>query len=133
MAKQSGCDGSFSIESKAVGYIDSFNLTIDHDSAEITPLGVNWKEYMSTIKGWSGSANAVVIDSSEHKALIDDLITGTDTELECTFKIGKEVSFVGKIKVTSAGINATKGEKTSLSINFQGTGALTVTGMTASA
>lgn len=131
MAYQIGCDGSFSVGNKEVGYIDSFSLTIDKASSDVTGLGKGWREYLSTIKSWNGSANGVVLDSVEHKELIEDLITGTDTTLSCIFKTGSDVSFKGSVKVTSASISATQGEKTSISFNFQGTGALTVTGLSA--
>lgn len=131
MAKQCGCDGSLSIGSTVVGYIDTWSLSINHSDSDITQLGKKWREFMSTIKDWSGSFNATVLDSKEHKGIIEEIITNDDTELECIFKAGNEVSFSGKVKVTSASISATQGEKTSLSINFQGNGALSVEGMTA--
>jgi predicted secreted protein len=131
MAKQCGCDGSLSIGSTVVGYIDTWSLSINKNDNDITQLGKKWREYMSTIKDWSGSFNATVLDSKEHKGIVEEIITNDDTELDCVFKAGNEVSFSGKVKVTSASISATQGEKTSLSINFQGNGALSFTGMTA--
>ncbi len=131
MAKQCGCDGSLKIGEKVIGYIDTWSLSVNKGSSDVTSLGKTWREYMSTIKDWSGSFNAVVLDSAEHKGVVEEIITNADTELTCEFKAGNEVSFTGKIKVTSASISATQGEKTSLSVNFQGNGALSVTGMTA--
>ncbi len=130
MAVQIGCDGSLSIGTTAIGYIDSWSLTTDHSTSEVTALGDKWKAFIATVKSWNGSANATVLDSTEHKTLIDDLISGADTTLDAVFKAGKEVSFSGKIYVTSASVSATQGDKTSVSFNFQGTGALSVSGMT---
>ncbi len=133
MAKQIGCDGALMVGEKTVGYIDSWSLTFDKSTSDVTGLGKAWREFISTIKSWNGSANATVLESSEHKTLIEDLITGSDTELTVKFKAGADVSFSGKVKVTSASVNATQGEKTSISFNFQGTGALSVEGLTTGA
>ncbi len=132
MAKQSGCDGSVSIGTKVIGYVDSWNATINKGSSDITALGKKWREYMSTIKDWSGSFNVTVLDSTEHKNIIDEIIIKEDTELDIVLKAGADVSYSGKVKVTSVSITATQGEKTTLSVNFQGNGACSVTGMTAS-
>lgn len=131
MAKQIGCDGSLKIGEATIGYIDTFSLSFDKATADVTGLGKAWREYISTVKSWSGSANATVLESSEHKELIEDLLTGADTTLTATFKVGADVSFTGSIKLTSASVSATQGDKTSISFNFQGTGALSVTGLTA--
>lgn len=133
MGKQIGCDGALMIGEKTVAYIDSWSLTFDKSTSDVTGLGKAWREFISTIKSWNGSANATVMDSSEHKDLIEDLITGGDTELSVTFKCGADVSFTGKVKVTSGSVSASQGEKTSISFNFQGTGALSVTGLTTTA
>lgn len=133
MGKQIGCDGALMVGEKTVGYIDSWSLTFDKSTSDVTSLGKAWREFISTVKSWNGSANATVLESSEHKALIEDLITGADTDLSVTFKAGADVSFTGKVKVTSASVNATQGDKTSVSFNFQGTGALSVTGLTTTA
>lgn len=125
---QTGCDGSLSMASKAVGLIDSFSLNVNFNSEEKTAIGDSWASHILLLKDWSGSFSAT-LDNVEHAAAINAILTGTGTEIAGTFKCGNKVTLTGNILINSASINVQKGSKTSLSINFTGNGALTATGL----
>lgn len=123
---QKGCDGKVMVGGKAVGLVDSWNATIDVTAADITALGEQWENSEAVKKAWSGSISAT-LDNQKHKALIDNIL-GLNAKLDVELFAGKEVSLSGSIMLTSASINAVQGDKTSISINFKGCGAVSTTG-----
>lgn len=124
---QKGCDGKVMLSAKKVGQVDSWNLSVDVTTADTTALGDQWEDCEAVKKAWSGSMSAI-FDNKSHKALIDNILGG-NAKLDVELFAGKEVSFSGKIQCTNAAVNATQGDKTSLSINFKGCGALSSTGL----
>ena len=123
---QKGCDGKVMVGGKAVGLVDSWNATIDVTAADITALGEQWENSEAVKKAWSGSISAT-LDNQKHKALIDNIL-GLSAKLDVELFAGKEVSLSGSIMLTSASINAVQGDKTSISFNFEGCGAVSTTG-----
>ena len=123
---QKGCDGKVMVGGKAVGLVDSWNATIDVTAADITALGEQWENSEAVKKAWSGSISAT-LDNQKHKALIDNIL-GLSAKLDVELFAGKEVSLSGSIMLTSASINAVQGDKTSISFNFKGCGAVSATG-----
>ena len=123
---QKGCDGKVMVGGKAVGLVDSWNATIDVTAADITALGEQWENSEAVKKAWSGSISAT-LDNQKHKALIDNIL-GLSAKLDVELFAGKEVSLSGSIMLTSASVNAVQGDKTSISINFKGCGAVSTTG-----
>ena len=123
---QKGCDGKVMVGGKAVGLVDSWNATIDVTAADITALGEQWENSEAVKKAWSGSISAT-LDNQKHKALIDNIL-GLGAKLDVELFAGKEVSLSGSIMLTSASINAVQGDKTSISFNFKGWGAVSTTG-----
>ena len=123
---QKGCDGKVMVGRKAVGLVDSWNATIDVTAADITALGEQWENSEAVKKAWSGSISAT-LDNQKHKALIDNIL-GLNAKLDVELFAGKEVSLSGSIMLTSASVNAVQGDKTSISINFKGCGAVSTTG-----
>ena len=123
---QKGCDGKVMLGGKAVGLVDSWNATIDVTAADITALGEQWENSEAVKKAWSGSISAT-LDNQKHKALIDNIL-GLNAKLDVELFAGKEVSLSGSIMLTSASVNAVQGDKTSISINFKGCGAVSTTG-----
>ena len=123
---QKGCDGKVMVGGKAVGLVDSWNATIDVTAADITALGEQWENSEAVKKAWSGSITAT-LDNQKHKALIDNIL-GLNAKLDVELFAGKEVSLSGSIMLTSASVNAVQGDKTSISINFKGCGAVSTTG-----
>lgn len=123
---QKGCDGKVMVGEKTVGLVDSWNATIDVTAADITALGEQWENSEAVKKAWSGSISAT-LDNQQHKALIDNIL-GLNTKLNVELFAGKEVSLSGAIMLTSASINAVQGDKTSISFNFKGCGAVSITG-----
>ena len=123
---QKGCDGKVMVGGKAVGLVDSWNATIDVTAADITALGEMWENSEAVKKAWSGSISAT-LDNQKHKDLIDNIL-GLSAKLDVELFAGKEVSLSGNIMLTSASINAVQGDKTSISFNFKGCGAVSATG-----
>ena len=123
---QKGCDGKVMVGEKTVGLVDSWSTTVDVTSADITALGEMWENSEAVKKAWSGSITAT-LDNQKHKALIDNIL-GLSAKLNVELYAGKEVSFSGAIMLTGASINAVQGDKTSISFNFKGCGAVSATG-----
>lgn len=123
---QKGCDGSLKLGTKEVGLIDNFSLNINFENAEITAVGVDWKQWDSVGKDWSGSFSAT-FDAAEHKDALDAIVSGTGADIVAVFKCGANVTISGNIKLNSSSINVSKGSLTSISFNFNGNGAPTIT------
>lgn len=123
---QKGCDGALTIDTKEVGLVDSFSLSLNFNTEEITAIGEDWASYIQCLKDWSGSFSAT-FDTDEHADAVDAILLGTGKDYTGTFKCGANYTITGNIKITSASINVQKGSKTSLSINFQGNGKPTKT------
>ena len=123
---QKGCDGSLKLGTKEVGLIDNFSLSINYEGAEITSIGELWKQWDSVGKDWSGSFSAT-FDADEHKDALDAILSGTGADIAAVFKCGANVTISGNIKLNSSSINVSKGSLTSISFNFNGNGAPSIT------
>lgn len=123
---QKGCDGKVMVGGKEVGLVDSWSATVDVTAADITALGEMWENSEAVKKAWSGSISAT-LDNQKHKDLIDNIL-GLSAKLDVELFAGKEVSLSGAIMLTGASINAVQGDKTSISFNFKGCGAVSTTG-----
>lgn len=132
MAIMRGCDGELKIGTAKAGYIDSFDLAINNGIADVSSIGKEWTESMETNKSFSGSCSGTLDTSDPAQAkLLDALLESSEEELTIELKVAANVKLSGKIKASGASINATHGDKVSVSFNYTGSGALTKSAITA--
>lgn len=125
MSAMAGKDGLITLGDNTVGYIDSFNLTVNQGSAETSQLGKPWKEYINTTRDWSGSISGTLdYSDAAQKEIVDNMLASTDEVYTCEFKVNSALTLTGSVIITSANITGSHGDKIAVSINFQGTGVL---------
>lgn len=127
MAVLAGKDGEVKLSSSKIGYIDNFSLSIEAGTAEVSAFGDQWKGFIGTAKGWSGSFSGTFDygDTNGQKAIIDNLISGSaSTSVTLSFKVSASLTLTGTAWISNASVGASHGDKISISFNFQGTGAL---------
>ena len=118
-----GKDGYVHRGSNRIAYIDNFSINIDQGTAEASSFENDWKEYLATAKGASGSFSGTFDygDTNGQKALVDELISnGGDVELQLKTSMG--LVLVLDSHISGAAVNGSHGDKVSVSFNFQTSG-----------
>ena len=126
MAVLAGKDGEVLLSSVKIAYIDNFSLSIEAGTAETSQLGDQWREYIGTAKGWSGSFSGTFdyADASP-KSIVDNLISGNaSTSVTLKFKVSASLTLTGTAWISNGTIGGSHGDKITISFNFQGSGAL---------
>ena len=129
MAVMVGKDGAIKLDENQIGYIDNFSINVNQGSAETSQIGESWRKYKPTCKDWSGSLSGTLdYADAAQKAIVDDLASSTPAgeALSCEFKVGPALTYEGEIHITSISITGSFSDKIAVSINFQGTGALSI-------
>lgn len=125
MAVMAGKDGRISIGDNVIGYIDNFNLIINAGPIEVSQIGKAWKEHILGARDWSGSLSGTLdYADAAQKAIIDDLLSNNDTEYDLELVVSKSLTLTGAALFSSVSITGSQGDKIAVSVNFQGTGAL---------
>ena len=127
-----GKDGGVYIGTNKVAELSNWSLDLGADTPETTNFdSAGWKQFIAGLKEWSGSAegNWKMGDTSGQKAIQDAWLNGVALNLE--FRLNATNKYVGSALVTSIGVETPVDDKISISIEFQGTGALTPTIATA--
>lgn len=121
-----GKDGCIKKSGKKIGYIDNFSLSIEQGTAETSEFEDQWKTFIGTAKGFSGSFSGTFDygDTYGQKAIVDELLDdGGEVSLDLKTSMG--LVLVCTAEVSNATIGGTHGDKISISFNFQGTGGFT--------
>lgn len=121
-----GKDGCIKKSGKKIGYIDNFSLNIEQGTAETSEFEDQWKTFIGTAKGFSGSFSGTFDygDTYGQKAIVDELLDdGGEVSLDLKTNMG--LVLVCTAEVSNATIGGTHGDKISISFNFQGTGGFT--------
>lgn len=121
-----GKDGCIKKSGKKIGYIDNFSLSIEQGTAETSEFEDQWKTFIGTAKGFSGSFSGTFDygDTYGQKAIVDELLDdGGEVSLDLKTNMG--LVLVCTAEVSNATIGGTHGDKISTSFNFQGTGGFT--------
>ena len=129
MAVMAGKDGLIKLDENQIGYIDNFSINVNQGSAETSQIGKTWREYIPTCKDWSGSLSGTLdYADTAQKAIVDDLASSTPagTAISCEFKVGPALTYEGEIQITAISITGSFADKVAVSINFQGTGELSI-------
>ena len=123
MAVKAGKDGKIIVDENQIGYIDNFSLTINAGTAETSQIGNPWKEYIQASRDWSGSLSGTLdYADTAQKAIIDDLLSNTDTTYALELVASDGITFSGNAIFTSINITGSHGDKIAISVNYQGTG-----------
>lgn len=122
MAVIKGKDGVVSIGVNNVARVTSFSVTIDTDTLETTAMGnAGWKEFVGSLQSFSGSLECLM-DSADNQH--GDLPSNGST-VTLTLDTGGSV-YTGDVFITSVTSTAAVAELVTMSFDFQGTGALTI-------
>lgn len=126
MSVLAGKDGSVKLGSDKIGYIDNYSLSIEQGTAEVSEFEDQWKKFIGTGKGFSGSFSGTFDygDTDGQKEIIDDLI-GNGGTVSLEFKTSLGLVLVCTAEISNASVGGSHSDKISISFNFQGTGSMT--------
>ena len=125
MGVMAGKNGKIMIGEDQIGYIDNFSINVNQGTAETSSIGEQWREFIATCSDWSGSMSGTLdYADAAQKTLVDELLTPTDTALTGEFKVSPTLTLTGNFFITSGSITGSFADKVAVSINFQGTGAI---------
>lgn len=127
MAARMGKDGFISLAGSTVaaGYIDSWSLSPEIGTAEITAYGNTSRAYMSTIRGWSVTCAGTLDRADAGQLAVLQKFESTAASTSFAVRLYDSTSYwLGSVLVTSAQIGSAVGDKVSVSFNLQGTGDL---------
>lgn len=108
-----------------IGYINSVELNLEKDIAEILQFGAQYKEKLPTIKNWTASSDGTVAFASggaQHK-LYQAFETGEPVTLR--IKLDSAVYFEGKALIGSLSLSGSPDAQMDISVDFEGSGGIT--------
>lgn len=111
---------------KVVG-IKNWSLELSLETLETTSLGDDWKNYISGLKEWSASAEGdfeVITDTTGQKLLSDAYLAGSTVEVKLF--VDATNYFTGTAYINSLSIEDPVDDVVTISIEFTGNGALTL-------
>jgi predicted secreted protein len=113
-----------------IGYSTTCSLALNCDMRDVSNKdSAGWKAVLPGMKNWTVSCEALVIMTGSTynlKYMMDCIVNKTAISLKFATINGSDVVFSGSSYVTSCNVSAANEANTTLSISFQGTGALTV-------
>ena len=137
MSVTTGKDAYFKIKTgsatsvSSLAYINNYSLNINNANLDITPLGVNWKEFQDDLRDWSATASGNFdLSDTAQSSLLDFLLGNEHVKVELHMGIGTK-EWVGSSVITSCSVSAQVGSAVTLNYSFQGSGALELKEVTA--
>lgn len=129
MSVMAGKDGEIKLGENTIGYIDNFSINVNQGAAETSQIGKPWKEFINSSRDWSGSLSGT-LDYADlaQKEIVDNMLQNVDEVYTCEFKVNATLTLTGSVIISSVSITGSHGDKVAVSINFQGTGALSAKG-----
>lgn len=119
-----GKDGDLKMGTNKVTLIDNFSLAINNGITETNSVGSSWKEYMETVKDWSGSGSGTMHYADQaQKSIVDGIISGVTAKMDGSFKCDIGLIISGEIIISSMSITSQFADKVAVSFNFVGNGA----------
>jgi predicted secreted protein len=123
----SGLTARVQLNGVTVGYLNSLELNLEKDIAEVLQFGAQYKEKLPTIKNWTASSEGTVAfaaGESQHK-LYQAFESGEFVTL--TIKLDEGVYFEGQALISSLSISGAPDDALSISVEFEGSGAILFT------
>lgn len=123
----SGLTARVQLNGVTVGYLNSLELNLEKDIAEVLQFGAQYKEKLPTIKNWTASSEGTVAfaaGESQHK-LYQAFESGEFVTL--TVKLDEGVYFEGQALISSLSISGAPDDALSISVEFEGSGAILFT------
>ena len=122
-----GLTAAISVGGKPLAYMNNLELNLDRSVIEILQFGAQYKEKVPAMKNWTASVEGTVaFDSAgSQKTLVDKFESGEAIEMQILLKEG--TYFEGSAIVASLSISGTPDEALTISAEFEGTGAVTLT------
>lgn len=110
---------------KVLGYISGFDLSLEQDIIEILSFGDKYKGKVPSIKDWSASCDGTF--AMNEGSTQEELYTAYDADTPVTVGtyLDDTTYFEGSAYVQSLSISAAPDDKTSISAEFAGNGAIT--------
>ena len=120
-----GYGGAVKVGTATVAEIGEWSLDIGLDTQETASFGDQWKEFVGTLKEWSGSCSGRwdMTDTTGQKAMQDALLGGTTVTLKLYLDATKNYS--GTALITKVSPKASVDGVMEVTFDFQGTGAAT--------
>lgn len=123
----SGLTARVQLNGVTIGYINSLELSLEKDVAEVLQFGAQYKEKLPTIKNWTASSEGTVAfaaGESQHK-LYQAFESGEFVTL--TIKLDEGVYFEGSALISTLSISGSPDDALSISVEFEGSGAILFT------
>ena len=123
----SGLTARVQLNGVTIGYINSLELSLEKDIAEVLQFGAQYKEKLPTIKNWTASSEGTVAfaaGESQHK-LYQAFESGEFVIL--TIKLDEGVYFEGSALISTLSISGSPDDALSISVEFEGSGAILFT------
>lgn len=122
-----GLTAAISIAGKPLAYMNNLELDLDRSIIEVLQFGAKYKEKIPGIKNWTASVEGTVAfdEDGSQKTLVDKFESGEEIELQVLLKEG--TYFEGNAIIASLSISGTPDEALSISAEFEGSGAVTLT------
>lgn len=129
MAVMTGTDGALRLGGSAVCRVRNWSLSITRDALDVTCLGSEWRDYVSGLKGATGSAT-LLYDPQESAAvtMLNSVLTpgssATPISVSFVLSTGSGRQLTAEALVTSVSPSVSVGEVSTADVQFQVTGAL---------
>lgn len=123
----SGLTARVQLNGVTIGYLNSLELSLEKDIAEVLQFGAQYKEKLPTIKNWTASSEGTVAfasGESQHK-LYQAFESGEFVTL--TIKLDEGVYFEGQALISTLSISGAPDDALSISVEFEGSGAILFT------
>ena len=123
----SGLTARVQLNGVTIGYLNSLELNLEKDIAEVLQFGAQYKEKLPTIKNWTASSEGTVAfasGESQHK-LYQAFESGEFVTL--TIKLDEGVYFEGSALISTLSISGSPDDALSISVEFEGSGAILFT------
>ena len=127
MAVTRGLDILVHVGTNAVGGQKGCTLTMEADTIDTSNKNdAGWASFIGGANQWSVSCDGqFVVSDQGQKAIMDAFIAGTEVDIEMK-NTGETVYYKGKACITSVEVDAQFDDVATLSVEFQGLGALAV-------
>lgn len=128
MACYTGTSGALEFNSNAAAQVTSWTVTHTQEVLDDTALGDSYRSFCAGLKTWEGSAEIIWGDDALTGGLDETFSIGTEATLTAYWDNtgSADAKLSGTAIITSIEYSSTIGELAMATVNFQGTGTLTI-------